>query len=155
MSSEGHRVLIVDDDAEICELISGLLEQEGFAPSVAYDGKTAMQKVRLECRDVVLLDLKLPDLDGLELLRQMKALDEDLPVVIITGSGEIPKAVEAMRAGAHDFLSKPFEGHELIRITHRALVERQLKLKLKRLAHQINVNEKLTEIMGPSDAIGR
>ena len=83
-SKEKSQVLIVDDEEAICKLISHLLEQEGFAPLVALDGKTALQQVRTASPDMMIVDLKLPDLDGLEILRQAKALDEDLPVVILT-----------------------------------------------------------------------
>ncbi len=155
MNNESSRILVVDDEPEICEVISCILRKEGFVPLVAHDGKTALQKVRTDSPEVAVIDLVLPDLDGLELLRRVKALDEDLPVVIITGHAGIPGAVEAMRAAAHDYLAKPFQNDELLRVIRRALAERQLKLKLKQLSRQITANQDLTEIMGPSEAIGR
>jgi DNA-binding NtrC family response regulator len=155
MTNGKSQVLIVDDEQAICQLISHLLEQEGFVPLVALDGKTALQQLRAASPDMLIVDFKLPDLDGLEILRQAKALDEDLPVVILTAHAKVHGAVEAMRAAAFDYLAKPYDHQELIRVVHRALAERQLKLKLKHLARQTNASHDLTEIMGPSEAIGR
>ena len=148
------QVLIVDDEQAICELIARLMEQEGLVPLVALDGNTALQKLRTASPDMLIVDLRLPDLSGLEVLRQAKAFDEDLPVVILTAYAEIHGAVEAMRAAAFDYLAKPYTNQELVRVVHRALAERQFKLKLKQFARQTNTGQDLTEIMGPSKAIG-
>ena len=115
VSNGKSRVLIVDDEEAICKLISHLLEQEGFVPLVALDGKTALQRLRTASPDMLIVDLKLPDLDGLEILRQAKALDEDLPVVILTAYAKVHGAVEAMRTAAFDYLAKPYDHHELVR----------------------------------------
>jgi two-component system nitrogen regulation response regulator GlnG len=155
MSNGKSQILIVDDEEAICALISQLLEREGFVPRVAMDGKTALKELRTAPADMVIVDLKLPDLDGLEILRQAKALDEDLPVVILTAHAEIHGAVEAMRAAAFDYLAKPYDHQELLRVVRRALAERQLNLKLKQAAPQSNGRHDLTEIMGPSEAIGQ
>ncbi len=155
MTNGKSQVLVVDDEQAICQLISHLLEQEGFVPLVALDGKTALQRLRTASPDMLIVDLKLPDLDGLEILRQAKALDEDLPVVILTAYAEVHGAVEAMRAAAFDYLAKPYDHQKLVRVVRRALAERQFKLKLKQLACQTNASHDLTEIMGPSEAIGR
>ncbi|MEI6782870.1 MAG: sigma-54 dependent transcriptional regulator [Verrucomicrobiota bacterium] len=146
--------MIVDDEQAICELIARLMEQEGLVPLVALDGNTALQKLRTASPDMLIVDLRLPDLSGLEVLRQAKAFDEDLPVVILTAYAEIHGAVEAMRAAAFDYLAKPYTNQELVRVVHRALAERQFKLKLKQFARQTNTGQDLTEIMGPSKAIG-
>ncbi|MGA2658531.1 MAG: sigma-54 dependent transcriptional regulator [Verrucomicrobiota bacterium] len=155
MTNGKSQVLVVDDEQAICQLISSLLEQEGFVPLVALDGKTALQRLRTASPDMLIVDLKLPDLDGLEILRQAKALDEDLPVVILTAYAKVHGAVEAMRTAAFDYLAKPYDHHELVRVVRRALAERQFKLKLKQLACQTNASHDLTAIMGPSPAVGR
>ncbi len=155
MTRRKSHVLIVDDEEAICKLISHLLEQEGFVPLVAQDGKTALQQLRTASPDTMIVDLRLPDLDGLEILRQAKALDEDLPVVILTAHAEVHGAVEAMRAAAFDYLAKPYDHQELVRVVRRALAQRQLSLKIKRLALPPGASHDLTEIMGPSEAIGR
>jgi two-component system nitrogen regulation response regulator GlnG len=91
----------------------------------------------------------------LEVLRQAKALDEDLPVVILTAHAKVHGAVEAMRAAAFDYLAKPYDHEKLIQVVRGALAERQFKLALKQLPCQSNASQDLTEIMGPSQAIGR
>jgi two-component system nitrogen regulation response regulator GlnG len=155
MTNGKSQILVVDDEQAICQLISHLLEQEGFVPLVALDGKTALQRLRTASPDMLILDLKLPDLDGLEILRQAKALDEDLPVVILTAYAKVHGAVEAMRAAAFDYLAKPYDHQKLVRVVRSALAERQFKLRLKQLARQTNASHDLTEIMGPSQAVGR
>ncbi len=155
MSNGKKQVLIVDDEQAICELVSRLLEHEGFVPLVARDGKTALQQLRTASPDMLIVDLQLPDVDGLEILRQAKGLDEDLPVVILTAHAKVHGAVEAMRADAFDYLAKPYDHQELVRVIRRALAQRQLKLKLKQLVGRTNASHDLTEIMGPSEAIGR
>jgi two-component system nitrogen regulation response regulator GlnG len=155
LNKRKSRVLVVDDEPDICELISHLLEHEGIIPLTAHDGRTALQQLRTASPDVMILDLKLPDLDGMEVLRQAKSLDEDLPVVILTAHAGVRGAVEAMRASAYEYLAKPYDHQELIRVIQFALAERQSKLNLKQLGGQIDANHELTEIMGPSDAIGR
>jgi two-component system nitrogen regulation response regulator GlnG len=155
MNLEGTRVLLVNAEEEFCRATACALQEEGFIPMLAHDAKMALHSVRTASPAVVVADMSLPDLDGLELLRRVKSLDEDLPVVMITGHAEVLKAVEAMRASAHDYLAKPFQDHELIRAIHRAVAERQLKLKLKHLSSQIAANQGLTETMGHSDVIGQ
>ncbi len=155
MNKGKGRVLIVDDEEAICELISHLLEQEGFVPLVALDGKTALQQLRSGSPDAMIVDLNLPDVNGLEILRQAKALDEDLPVMVLTAHAQVHGAVEAMRAAAFDYLAKPWDHEELVRVVHRAVAQRQLSLKIKRMAVQNRGNHDLSEIMGPSEAIGR
>ena len=155
MTNGKKRILIVDDEPLICENLACLAQREGIVPVVAYDGESALKKIRLESPDVLMVDFKLPDMDGMEVLRRAKALDEDLPVVIITAYAEVHGAVEAMRAAAHDYLAKPFEHHEVIGVMHRALAERNLNLKLKELSSRVHRHMNLLETMGPSDAIGR
>jgi two-component system nitrogen regulation response regulator GlnG len=99
--------------------------------------------------------MKLPDMDGMQIMKGAKALDEDLPVILITGYPEIRGAVAAMRAGAHDYLAKPLKHHEVLRVVFRALNERALKRKLRRLACQIEDESSLRESMGPSSVVKR
>jgi two-component system nitrogen regulation response regulator GlnG len=154
-TSERSRILVVDDEEDICKLISHLLKLEGFAPVIALDGKSALQQLRSAAPETMILDFKLPDMDGLEILRQAKDLDKDLPVIILTAHAKVHGAVEAMRADAFDYLAKPYDHLELLRVVHRALAQRQLSLKVKQVASQSIASHDLTEIMGPSEAIGR
>ncbi len=148
------RILIVDDDKQICTILSALVRKQGFEAVTAYDGQKALKVVRTEAPDLMLVDIMLPDIDGMEVLRQTRDLDPELPVVFITGHADSRGAVKAIKAGAHDYLAKPFDNHEVIRIIHRALAERALKLKVRQLSSQLN-SLPLKEKMGPSDAVAR
>lgn len=155
MTNKGKTILIVDDDRTVCQLLSRLAQGEGLAPTVAFEGETALAKVQAECPDVLLVDLRMPGMDGMEVMRRAKAFDEDLPVILITGNAEIKGAVAAMKAGAHDYLAKPFNDLEVKRVILRALSERELKRKLKNLSCEVQQTGSLREILGPSDAVGR
>jgi len=155
MTESGKHVLIVDDDKEISVMLSHLLKSDGLQPLVAHNGRAAREMVRSNGPDVLLVDIKMPGVDGLEVMRQVKLLDEDLPVILITAYAEIHGAVEAIKAGAHDYLAKPFEHHEVIRVVRRALAEGGLKRKLRNLSSQVQAMNTLKEMMGPSDAIGQ
>jgi two-component system nitrogen regulation response regulator GlnG len=154
MTAAGSKVLIVDGNEQIA-LLSTFLKQEVITPVVAHSGQAALEKIRSEHPDALVVDMKLPDMDGMQIMKGAKALDEDLPVILITGYPEIRGAVAAMRAGAHDYLAKPLKHHEVLRVVFRALNERALKRKLRRLACQIEDEYSLRESMGPSNQVRR
>jgi two-component system nitrogen regulation response regulator GlnG len=155
VTAAGSKILIVDDKSEICAVLSEYMQREGLTPVVAHTGEAALEKIRSEHPDALIVDLKLPDIDGMQIMKGAKALDEDLPVILMTGFPEIRGAVAAMRAGAHDYLAKPLKHHEVLRVVFRALNERALKRKLRRLSCQIQDESSLRESMGPSDAVSR
>lgn len=155
MAEHNVRILIIDDERISCTILSSLVKKEGFEALVAHDGDTALKMIRSEVPDMLLADVKMPGMDGMEVLKEAKNLDEDLPVVLITAHAELQGAVEAIKAGAHDYLSKPLDNHEVIRVVHRALAERTLKRKLRSLSSRLQETGSLKEIMGPSDAVAR
>src|ERR1019366_8258024 len=138
MSAVQGRILIADDDREMAQLLGHLFYREGLTPLLAKDGAEAVQLVHGGDPDVLLADLMMPGMDGMELMRKAKELDPDLPVILITGYAEMQGAVQAIRAGAHDYLAKPFDNRAVIRVVLRALNERRLKLELKRLADHVH-----------------
>jgi two-component system nitrogen regulation response regulator GlnG len=154
MTAVGSKVLIVDGSEQIA-LLSTFLKQEVITPVVVHSGQAALEKIRSEHPDALVVDMKLPDMDGMQIMKGAKALDEDLPVILITGYPEIRGAVAAMRAGAHDYLAKPLKHHEVLRVIFRALNERALKRKLRRLSCQIEDESSLRESMGPSNVVRR
>ncbi|MGD0921508.1 MAG: sigma-54 dependent transcriptional regulator [Terriglobia bacterium] len=154
MKPVASKILIVDHK-EICAVLSEYMEHEGLTPVVAHTGQAALEKIRSEHPDALIVDLKPPDMDGMQIMKGAKALDEDLPVILVTGYPEIRGAVAAIRAGAHDYLAKPLKHHEVLRVVFRALNERALKRKLRRLSTQIQDESPLRESMGPSDAVSR
>lgn len=122
--SHAH-ILIVDDEPDIRELVSEILEDEGYEVSVAEDGGAARAAFTRIQPDLVLLDIWMPDVDGITLLKEWSAGGLDCPVVIMTGHGSVETAVEATRLGAHDFVQKPISLARLISIVASALASRQ------------------------------
>ena len=155
MAEVSAQIMIVDDNEEPCETLPRLIEEAGFRAHVVYDGEIALKMMDSRFPDIMLLDIKMSNKDGLEVLKQVKEIAPDLPVVMITAFAEIHGAVEAIKAGAHDYLAKPFDNHEVIRVIYRALAERDLKRKLRHLTNQVQEMRPLREMMGPSDAIRR
>ena len=155
MVDPGARILIVDDDKDICAMLSQLVMREGLKPTSFNEGEPALEMIRSLAPDVVLLDIQMPGMDGLEVLENIRELDPDIPVIMITAYSNLRGAVGAIKAGAHDYLSKPFENNEVIRVVHRALKERALKRQLSTLTSHLRKDSPLREIMGPSDAVDR
>jgi two-component system nitrogen regulation response regulator NtrX len=148
MRSTGADILVVDDEADIRELVSGLLEDEGHAVRVASNSDEALAAIRARRPSLALLDIWMQGggLDGLELLDLIKELDPDLPVVMISGHGNIETAVSALQRGAYDFIEKPFKSDRLVVVVQRALEASQLKRENRRLRAQASV---------PNGLIGR
>jgi two-component system nitrogen regulation response regulator GlnG len=155
MNAVHGRILIADDDNEMAQLLGHMVSGEGLTPLMAKDGADALQLIRAGDPDVMLADMRLSGMDGMELMRNAKDLDPELPVILITGSAEVRGAVEALRAGAHDYLAKPVERQQVIRVVLRALNERRLKMELKHLADHVNHVLSPRETFGPSEAIGK
>ncbi|MCF6328603.1 MAG: sigma-54 dependent transcriptional regulator [Henriciella sp.] len=126
MSSD---ILIVDDEPDIRELIAGVLEDEGYAVRTAATAETALTEVRSRAPSLVVLDVWLQgsDMDGLSVLKYLKSIDPLLPVIVISGHGNIETAVVAIRRGAYDFLEKPFKADRLLHLVGRAVESAALK----------------------------
>jgi two-component system nitrogen regulation response regulator NtrX len=139
MRSTGADILVVDDEADIRELVSGLLEDEGHAVRVAANSDEALAAIRARRPSLALLDIWMQGggLDGLELLDVIKDLDPDLPVVMISGHGNIETAVSALQRGAYDFIEKPFKSDRLVVVVQRALEASSLKRENRRLRAQV------------------
>jgi two-component system nitrogen regulation response regulator NtrX len=139
MRSTGADILVVDDEADIRELVSGLLEDEGHAVRVAANSDEALAAIRARKPSLALLDIWMQGggLDGLELLDVIKELDPDLPVVMISGHGNIETAVTALQRGAYDFIEKPFKSDRLVVVVQRALEASSLKRENRRLRAQV------------------
>lgn len=148
MRSTGADILVVDDEVDIRDLVSGLLEDEGHAVRTASNSDEALAAIRARKPSLLILDIWMQGggLDGLELLDLVKELDADLPVVMISGHGNIETAVSALKRGAYDFIEKPFKSDRLVVVVERALEAAALKRENRRLRAQS---------MAPSGLIGR
>ena len=128
-------ILIVDDEEDIRELVAGILSDEGHETRTAHDADSALAKIADRVPRLVFLDIWLQGsrLDGLALLDEIKTIHPNLPVVMISGHGNIETAVSAIRRGAYDFIEKPFKADRLILIAERALETSKLKREVSEL----------------------
>jgi two-component system nitrogen regulation response regulator NtrX len=128
-------ILIVDDEADIRELVAGILDDEGFSTRTARDADTALAEVAARRPNLIFLDIWLQGsrLDGLQLLEQIKRDHPDVPVVMISGHGNIETAVAAIKRGAYDFIEKPFKADRLVLVANRALETSRLKREVREL----------------------
>jgi len=145
-------ILIVDDEADIRDLISGILDDEGYETRTAKDSDTALHEIEARRPSLIILDIWLQGsrLDGLELLEVIKNIHADLPVIIISGHGNIETAVSAIKLGAYDFISKPFETDKLLILVQRATEVDRLRRENSQLREKMGVDIGLT---GTSPAI--
>lgn len=147
-------ILVVDDEADIRDLIAGILEDEGHTSRLARDSDEALRAIEQRRPHLVILDIWLQGsrLDGLEVLSQIRRTYPDLPVVIISGHGNIETAVTAIKRGAYDYIEKPFKADRLILVTLRALEASQLKREVKTLKERSTLS---AEMVGKSAAINQ
>jgi putative nucleotidyltransferase with HDIG domain len=132
------RILLVDDDAEVRVTLADILEVEGYSVCQAESGEAALDIHEKDAFDVLLTDLHMPGIDGAELIRRIRKTDPDLPLVVITGYPSLRRAVDVIKLGATDFLSKPFEADTVFHVLRRALKERALALENRRLSAEVN-----------------
>ncbi len=154
-SSEKHtrpaRILVVDDDRAMCQLLSDLLEEEGFDVDVVHDGATAVDKHRSNNFDLTITDLMMPKMKGIELVKSLKKLDPEALVLLITAFGTIESAVEAMRMGAFHYVTKPFRTDEILLHVNRALEQRSLRKEVLRLRSEVHNRYGFENVVGQSD----
>lgn len=149
-------VVFVDDDAHIRQAMVQTLSLEDLPVACYADGASALEDLGPEFAGVVLCDYTMPGMDGLELMARIRALDDAIPVIILTGHGDISTAVSAMQQGAYDFIEKPFDHEELIELLRHALEKRHLALENRRLKAQLRQMAKPgPRILGASPAMQR
>ena len=127
-----ERVLLVDDEKEFVRALAKRLGARGLNVDIAGDGETAVDKVKASDFDVIVLDLAMPGIDGLETLKRLREVNPDLQIVLLTGHGSIKSGVEAMKEGAVDFLEKPAEFSELLTKIQDASAKRMLLIEKRR-----------------------
>src|SRR5579863_930137 len=127
MLPERKQVLIVDDEPNLRKILSAQLTRDGYDAMTAEDGEQGLAMLAEHHIDLVITDLKMPKVDGMTLLKRALEEEPDLPVILITAHGTIDTAVEALKAGAFDFVTKPFDKDEVRQIVSKALKTRELR----------------------------
>src|SRR5881296_1822514 len=145
-------VLVVDDDHGVRESFRLILEDRYEVPEAA-DGRQALERLRASPVDLVLLDIRLPEMDGIEVLERMKAVDDRVEVILVTAVKTVRTAVAAMKLGAFDYLTKPFEEDELLSLSRRALERRALEREVTFLRGELARRHDLDEIVGQHPAM--
>ena len=147
------RVLIVDDDDNLRWVTKTQLEDAGYRVSEAADGDSAIATLNAEHPDLIITDLKMPGMSGVELLRKIRAFDPEIPVLMITAFGTIQSAVEAVRAGAYDYITKPLDHDELLLTVQRALDHGRLVAEVDNLRENLDRKYGFENIIGHSDVL--
>ncbi|MEM7041942.1 MAG: sigma-54 dependent transcriptional regulator [Pseudomonadota bacterium] len=154
--SPANQVILVDDEPHIRLAGKQALELDGREVQVFERAKQALDQLGLDWPGVVVSDIKMPDMDGLAFMRAALAIDRDLPVVLITGHGDVDTAVEAMRDGAYDFIEKPFASDRLVEVVGRALEKRRLTLENRALRRELKAQDTLgPRLIGRTETMRR
>lgn len=134
-------VLVIDDEQHLRITASQTLELAGYAPKAYVSAESALEALTPDFDGVVVSDIRMPGMDGMALLREVRRRDPDLPIILITGHGDISTAVEAMREGAWDFLEKPFAGERLVEVVRRGIDKRRLSLENRQLKAELQAQQ--------------
>ena len=145
-----HRILIIEDDKRLREVLKKILNREGFDVEISGDGASGITEMKQDFFDIALTDLKMPGIDGMEVLKAIKKISPQTYVIIMTAYGTIDSAVAAIKNGAFDYITKPFKTEEILIVTKKALEDRALRKKIEYLTEQVEQRYKFDNIIGKS-----
>ncbi|MCX6558226.1 MAG: sigma-54 dependent transcriptional regulator [Candidatus Aminicenantes bacterium] len=148
-----NKILVTDDDLDFCSNLSVLLQENGFEVMTAATGREALEKIQGACPDLVLLDLRLPDIDGMNVLQKIKGSDPDLDIIVITAYMDVKDAIRAIKLGAYDYVTKPFDDDELLLTISKAFTVRQLRAEIDILKKRLGEKLPVEKVMGDSPQI--
>ncbi len=149
------RILLIDDDASLREVLAFALADQGHEVETAGDGASGIERLAEVRPDLVITDLKMPGLDGMEVLRRVRASDPEIPVIVLTAFGRIEEAVAAMQAGAHHYLTKPYNREELKVAVEQALDRRRLLADNRSLRERLREQQRHVELIHASESMER
>jgi DNA-binding NtrC family response regulator len=147
------RILIVDDEQNMRKLFEKVLAKEGYAVRTAGNGADALKILEEETFHLVISDLVMPGLGGIDLMKEVKTKHPDIPFIVLTAYGTVGSAVEAMKGGAFDYLTKPFQKDHVLLVVDKALKYCKLHDEVRRLRQQLEVKDGMTRIIGKSKAM--
>ena len=150
-----EKILIVDDDVSVLKVLQMRLESEKYAVAAASETREAKKRLEEETFDIALFDLRLAEGSGIDLMKSLREIDPDLPVIILTAYGTIESAVEAMKEGAYSYLTKPFDYRELLVQIRNGIEKSKLSREVKRLRNMVWADFEGQSIIGHSDAMKR
>jgi len=153
MKDMNYKVLVVDDDLEMCGLLSDVLKGEDFSVTAIHDSLEASKILKKEEFDIVITDLKMKGLKGLDLLEEARQVAPMMPVIIITAFGTIESAIKAMKMGAYDYITKPFQIDELLLTVRKALETHLLKKEVIRLRKEVESRYDFHQLIGKSPSM--
>lgn len=144
------KILVVDDEQKICLIISQILTEEGFTAKTVNSGESAIDLIESFRPDLILMDQNMPGMNGIETMEEIKSRHPEITVIILTAFGSIPLAVEAIKKGAYDYISKPFDNDELLLLIQRSLEHRRLTEEVSHLKKQLQEKYSFKNILGVS-----
>jgi len=150
-----ERILVIDDDKDLRFNLSSILKDEGYDVLAVEDGREALKILQGDCPDLVLLDMRLPEMDGMKILEKMKELNHNLAIIMLTAYTDVKDAVKAMRLGVYDYIAKPFDNEELILTIKKALSTQYLSREVETLRRRLGERLAIEEVMGESPQIKR
>ena len=148
--NEGKLVLVVDDDAAIRNSLEKILKRDGYVVQTAASGESALEVICQQPVNLILADLRMPKMNGLQLLKAAKMLSPKIEVILMTAFGEVDTAVEAMQEGAYHFIQKPLKRHEILLTIARALEKQTLVIEVQSFREQMEAEHHLNNIIGKS-----
>jgi two-component system response regulator AtoC len=148
-----ERILVVDDEEQMRDLLAKVLERKGYQVSVCGDGTEALALLEREPADLVITDVRMPGLNGMEALRAIKELNPEIVVLIMTAFGSIDQAVQAVKEGAYDYINKPFKIDEILLTIEKALEERHLRHEVSTLRQELRTRYHFENLIGKSRAM--
>ncbi len=146
------KILVIDDEKPIRNTLQEILEYEDHKVEIAADGFEGLEKAKENKYDIILCDIKMPNMDGIEVLEKLELVSPDVPVIMISGHGSVETAVEALKKGAYDFIEKPLELNRLLVTIRNALERKDLVVETKKLKRKVS---KTYDMVGNSDAISK
>ncbi|MDD5688415.1 MAG: sigma-54 dependent transcriptional regulator [Elusimicrobia bacterium] len=148
-----NKILILDDDTGICKVLDSILSEEGYEVIVANNGKEGLYKIKNEKPDVILVDIRLPDINGLSLIGEHLQTSTNSFIIILTGYGTIESAVQSMKLGVFDYMTKPFDEEKILLTIRNALETKVLRQKVQDLSERLYETYKFDRLVGSDSSI--